>query len=329
LQLLEYLIKNGAERVIDNAREHQYEIKALKNFHFVTEKGKDEGINGWLSNAELILKVRHRAQEIADLLNDTDRIKDERKRAKENRGKYKGVSADQMKYQGFGNKSGGFGSDFNRSESNRSDNYGRSDSYRSNSPENKGGFHDEPNSDEESKVAYVQKPTKQTEKTEKKTVDLLDLDDFAPAPVGKDSEWSDFSGEKQEDDEFGGFQSPSAGKDDWADFASFESAPAPATPPVQPSQPSQKSQISFGGSFAAALPPVQSKPASNDPFAKLVSLDAASLASFQPKKDTHNVGPKMNTISVVPTPSQKPPMGVKSPSSAGSKTQLEFDGSLI
>jgi hypothetical protein len=46
LQLLEYLIKNGSERVIDNARDHIYELKALKNFNYVDEKGKDQGING-------------------------------------------------------------------------------------------------------------------------------------------------------------------------------------------------------------------------------------------------------------------------------------------
>jgi epsin len=43
---LEYLIKNGSERVIDYARDHVYELKALKNFNYVDEKGKDQGING-------------------------------------------------------------------------------------------------------------------------------------------------------------------------------------------------------------------------------------------------------------------------------------------
>ncbi|KAJ1555866.1 Epsin-3, clathrin recruitment and traffic between the Golgi and endosome, partial [Cladochytrium tenue] len=80
LQLLEYLIKNGSERVIDYARERIYEVKAMKNYHYVDEKGKDQGIN-----------LRQRAKEIAELLNDTDKIREERKKAKENRNKYQGV----------------------------------------------------------------------------------------------------------------------------------------------------------------------------------------------------------------------------------------------
>ena len=46
LQLLEYLIKNGSERVVDDARSHVGTIKMLRNFYYVDEKGKDQGING-------------------------------------------------------------------------------------------------------------------------------------------------------------------------------------------------------------------------------------------------------------------------------------------
>jgi epsin len=48
LQLLEYLIKHGSERVIDDARSHISMIKILRNFHYVDDKGKDQGINGKL-----------------------------------------------------------------------------------------------------------------------------------------------------------------------------------------------------------------------------------------------------------------------------------------
>lgn len=63
LTLLEYLVKHGAERVIDFARDHIYDIKALKNFHYVSDKGKDEGLNGksppWLHTvrSELIVDL--------------------------------------------------------------------------------------------------------------------------------------------------------------------------------------------------------------------------------------------------------------------------------
>ena len=46
LQLLEYLVKNGSERVVDDARSHVGTIKMLRNFYYVDEKGKDQGING-------------------------------------------------------------------------------------------------------------------------------------------------------------------------------------------------------------------------------------------------------------------------------------------
>ena len=46
LQLLEYLIKNGSERVVDDARSHIGTIKMLRNFYYMDEKGKDQGING-------------------------------------------------------------------------------------------------------------------------------------------------------------------------------------------------------------------------------------------------------------------------------------------
>ena len=46
LQLLEYLVKNGSERVVDDARSHIGTIKMLRNFYYVDEKGKDQGING-------------------------------------------------------------------------------------------------------------------------------------------------------------------------------------------------------------------------------------------------------------------------------------------
>lgn len=46
LQLLEYIIKHGSERVVDDARSHLSTLKMLRNFHYVDDKGKDQGING-------------------------------------------------------------------------------------------------------------------------------------------------------------------------------------------------------------------------------------------------------------------------------------------
>lgn len=80
LVLLEYLVKNGAERVVDDARMHVSTIKILRNFHYVEpDTGKDVGVN-----------VRTRAGELAELLADVDRIRAERRKARANRTKFAG-----------------------------------------------------------------------------------------------------------------------------------------------------------------------------------------------------------------------------------------------
>ncbi|KAL7777947.1 hypothetical protein CFE70_004621 [Pyrenophora teres f. teres 0-1] len=99
LQLLEYLIKNGSERVIDDARSHVSLLKMLRQFHFIDSNGKDQGIN-----------VRNRAKELADLLGDVDRIRTERKKARANRNKFGGVEGGAgLGVGGFSGSSGGGG----------------------------------------------------------------------------------------------------------------------------------------------------------------------------------------------------------------------------
>jgi len=53
--LLEYLIKHGSERVVDDARAHVSTLKMLRNFHYIDDKGKDEGINGVLTLIDLLV----------------------------------------------------------------------------------------------------------------------------------------------------------------------------------------------------------------------------------------------------------------------------------
>ncbi|KAI1119005.1 hypothetical protein F5Y14DRAFT_396168 [Nemania sp. NC0429] len=108
LQLLEFLIKHGSERVIDDARGHITLLKMLRQFHFIDPNGKDQGIN-----------VRNRAKELAELLGDVERIRAERKKARSNKTKYTGVEGGAMggfsgssssgRYGGFGSESGGYG----------------------------------------------------------------------------------------------------------------------------------------------------------------------------------------------------------------------------
>jgi len=107
LQLLEFLVKNGSEQVIDDARSHVSTIKMLRQFHFIDMNGKDQGVN-----------VRNRAKELGELLSDVDRIRAERKKARATKNKYGGV-------EGGGGFGGGFSSGLGGgSGANRSSRYG-------------------------------------------------------------------------------------------------------------------------------------------------------------------------------------------------------------
>uniref|UniRef100_A0A3B3QS86 Clathrin interactor 1 n=1 Tax=Paramormyrops kingsleyae TaxID=1676925 RepID=A0A3B3QS86_9TELE len=97
LLLLAYLIRNGSERVVTSSREHIYDLRSLENYHFIDENGKDQGIN-----------VRQKVKEMIEFVQDDDRLREERKKAKKNKDKYIGVSSDSM---------GGFRSTGDRYES--------------------------------------------------------------------------------------------------------------------------------------------------------------------------------------------------------------------
>ncbi|KAJ5132245.1 hypothetical protein N7448_006403 [Penicillium atrosanguineum] len=108
LQLLEFLVKNGSERVVDDARSHMSLLRMLRQFHFIDQNGKDQGIN-----------VRNRSSELVKLLGDVDQIRNERKKAKSNRNKFGGFeggmgvggmsSSSSGRYGGFGSDSMGYG----------------------------------------------------------------------------------------------------------------------------------------------------------------------------------------------------------------------------
>ncbi|EDV22692.1 uncharacterized protein TRIADDRAFT_28370, partial [Trichoplax adhaerens] len=87
LLLLAYLIRNGSDRVVNNAREHLYDLRNLENFQAFDEFGKDQGIN-----------VRQKVKEIINLLQDNERLRQERKNAKKTRDKYIGVSSNDSRW---------------------------------------------------------------------------------------------------------------------------------------------------------------------------------------------------------------------------------------
>ncbi|XP_074641630.1 uncharacterized protein LOC141899306 isoform X2 [Tubulanus polymorphus] len=88
LLLLAHLVRNGSERVVTSSREHIYDLRQLEAYTFVDENGKDQGIN-----------VRQKGKDLLELIQDDDRLRDERKRAKKNKDKYVGLSGESMAYR--------------------------------------------------------------------------------------------------------------------------------------------------------------------------------------------------------------------------------------
>ncbi|KAH8740779.1 hypothetical protein FG386_002741 [Cryptosporidium ryanae] len=81
LILIEYLLKNGLERFIDDTKENIYRIRSLQDFYY-NEEGRDKGAG-----------IRDKSKYILNLLNDPLVLKNERKKAKENRSKYIGINS--------------------------------------------------------------------------------------------------------------------------------------------------------------------------------------------------------------------------------------------
>ncbi|KAI7898453.1 uncharacterized protein BX663DRAFT_524775 [Cokeromyces recurvatus] len=213
LVLLEYLIKNGSERVVDDARSHISMIKMMKNFHYIDDKGKDQGIN-----------VRNRAKELAELLADVDLIKAERKKAKKNRNKYTGVGSEGgMMYSGS-SRYEGFGSDYGSSNS--------ADFYDEERPSR---YDDETSNSSDSTSKQNQNKSIKKEEIKKpktaKEMNLFDLDDkvTVQSTNKNDDDWGDFT-IGNEDDDFDDFVSATQSNN---------------VPPKPPHQTPQKSQDIF------------------------------------------------------------------------------------
>ncbi|KAI0433887.1 hypothetical protein F5Y09DRAFT_297775 [Xylaria sp. FL1042] len=232
LQLLEFLIKHGSERVIDDARGHITLLKMLRQFHYIDQNGKDQGIN-----------VRNRAKELAELLGDVERIRAERKKARTNKAKYTGVEGGTMggfsgssgRYGGFGSESAGYGgsaagyggysggvygdgggfggqTDEWRDSGNRADKFEEYDEFDEGTGTSSSA---RPKPAERAERVGVKKTTpSQPPKKKEPEVDLFSFDDPEPAPAPSSagataatSGLADLSSPAGDDDDFDDFQS--------------------------------------------------------------------------------------------------------------------------
>ncbi|XP_062221631.1 clathrin interactor EPSIN 2-like [Phragmites australis] len=135
LIVLDYLVAHGTERVIDDIREHAYQISALADFQYIDSAGRDQGSN-----------VRRKSQSLVSLVNDKERIQEVRQKALATRDKYRSAFATSGTHRSPGGYGGGYDND--RYEGGRYDNrngYGREREYGYRDDDRYGGPGDTPN----------------------------------------------------------------------------------------------------------------------------------------------------------------------------------------
>jgi epsin len=116
LVLLDYLIKNGNEKVVQQCKEHIVTIQTLKDFQYM-EENKDQGAN-----------VRDKAKNLVALIRDDDRFKQERQKALKARERYAqnamGISSDNKITYGTSGNPGRYSGTSTKTGGNYSDPYG-------------------------------------------------------------------------------------------------------------------------------------------------------------------------------------------------------------
>lgn len=130
LVLLDYLIKNGNEKVAQQCKEHIVAIQTLKDFQYMEEQ-KDQGAS-----------VREKAKQLVNLLRDDERLKQERAKAFKARERFAqnamGISSDNKLTFASGNlhgKSAGYTGTSSKTSGNYADPYGGAAGNSSLNPE--------------------------------------------------------------------------------------------------------------------------------------------------------------------------------------------------
>ncbi|RIB12974.1 hypothetical protein C2G38_2019473 [Gigaspora rosea] len=293
LQLLEYLVKHGSERVVDDARAHMGTIKIMRNFAYIDDKGKDQGVN-----------VRNRARELAELLSDVEKIRQERRKAKANRTKYTGVSSDAIGYGGSSSRYGGFGNEsFYYNEERSRSRYDEPDSQWQvdYSKADRNSFNEERRTSSSSASRLSQTSNKKitepltatTNSDEPATANTeVNLFDFDDTP--------NTNSNSVPQNDFGSMQTAFIDSKLDDDFQDFQSAPL--------TTPSQRSSISMNSSNLTGIQ-FTSVPKSNIQPVNHVNVAKNNTSSPQVNNDLFDLfGPVSPVAPVATTPSTSLPM---------------------
>ncbi|VDK47728.1 unnamed protein product [Cylicostephanus goldi] len=96
LTLLNHLLLHGSERVIGSARDHTFQMRALEQYKYVDDHGRDQGLNG--KNEVCKFSVRHRVKLILDLVGDDDKLRAQRRKVKsDNKDRYQGYTSEDIR----------------------------------------------------------------------------------------------------------------------------------------------------------------------------------------------------------------------------------------
>lgn len=225
----------------------------LRQFHYIDNNGKDQGIN-----------VRNRAQELAKLLSDVDAIRNERKKARANRNKFGGIEggmggfsgghSGNSRYGGFGSEDASFGGysggvygdggGFNGNTSGFQDSGRRGNRFEEyDEDEDEGGYSSRPRRSEPSTASSTRQEAKKPTPPKAPTPDLVSFGDeeIASPPTtvsaGKKPENNNglmnLAPQSMDDDDFDDFQSASPTTQPAIPQAQFASISPPAAMPSQ------------------------------------------------------------------------------------------------
>lgn len=307
LQLLEFLCKNGSERVIDDARSHLSLLRMLRQFHYIDQNGKDQGVN-----------VRNRSAELVKLLSDVDTIRTERKKARTNRNKYGGVEGGMgvgggfssgSRYGGFGSETGGFGGyqgevygdggGFGGRETDFSGTQRRTDQFEE-YDEGEDMDTTRPTRSTATRTTPTANAKRDPPKPKAPEQDLFDFGD-EPATASSTSNGKAPAGASSGLDDFGGIQRSTANDDD--DFDDFQSATSPAAtaqPAPNPlaaiAPPPTTSTTTSATQFAAPKPLAPGQTASfNNIFATASPAPSTSSSIMSPASSTFSLPPTQKT----------------------------------
>ncbi len=106
LTLLEHLLKNGSERCVDDARNHSHLLRNLDRFNYY-EGTVDRGLG-----------VREKSKQVVEMLQDDERIREERQKARQLREKFSGRGSSANASYGGGGDGGGRYAGYGNSDSN-------------------------------------------------------------------------------------------------------------------------------------------------------------------------------------------------------------------